>query len=1161
MKQFITIDKRFEKSINLFFDIGNQEKIDSYIKTPASEYILAQYKEGLKNNSKDRVSILIGPYGKGKSHLLLVLLDQLEKRKKPYLPILISYGQQSLKNEFLLGLQRALQRAGIKDIKPDSYYSEAIRLIELWRREYPETYVKLGHLLAKQGEKQGLFSQKGNLVENLCQGLERQSEAMLHVFSKLYPMLTSGGEFAPLVQTDLKDNFISMNRQLSQQYGYAGMFIVFDEFGKYLEGHSKEGYENDMKVLQDMCELAVKSQEPQLHITLVTHKSIKEYGDTVDKRILDGFMGIEGRIKEIFYVDSLQNHYEIIASVVKKDKKYFQQKVVKEPKLDFYEQLQENYQLPLFSVMFTKEEFYCTVGEGCFPLTPIAAYLLLQISQRVAQNERTLFTFLAGSDEKGLENQIHRQKDIGFLGADIIFDYFEDIFREEVSKTEIHREWMKAVWALEQVQEPYQKSFIKTLTIITMLHRDNELPPADLPIRLAMGIKEEIYEEIKQSLVDRNLLLYQRRRGICQLKNNIGIDIEEEIKRVGDSIDISHQIKPLLNKVWDIPYELPKRYNSCYKMTRFFFYEFLYPEDFFSLQNCSYLFKENFSDGKILMLLSHTEDQKIYEKLEDIGDKRIVVINPDRDFSEGALLKKYEAILKCKGDEDFVNHNHVILGELEWYEQEIYFEINAVLENMYLPENGHSKVWSLCGIQRMEYSKIGDAKTFNRLLSAICDTWYAKTPKVNHELINRNHVSVQIKNARRKLLEDILQRRDMRVYEKGTSAQATIYRAAFLQSKEDGGVREIGGLINDFLKGAGGKRKSFKALYERLQGKAYGMRRGIIPLYLAQELAKLQDMPICYCHGHEVKMEAFILENIEEKPEEYEILIEKSTLVKEKYISALCQIFQVDQGNEEMHFLTNERVNMIVEKMLSWYRSLPSFTCSYTGNLSDNQIRFRSLLKGQDKNPRELLFEQFQKVFDTEDLNILVQCIKDTKQILDTHMDHVYIELGLLVRQAFGASKEDDIHNILCSWRRRQEDYLSHHICSSSLSKLALLAKQLTGYEDRAILSELSKLVLDVYPENWGENSSQVFYQKLQEILGQIQPGDIKRGEEGKRLQFVDSDGETIEKYYEDISQEGTEVFLENAINDVLEEFGDTIDNGGKVAILVRMLEKVIKGQ
>ena len=164
--------------------------------------------------------------------------------------------------------------------------------------------------------------------------------------------------------------------------------------------------------------------------------------------------------------------------------------------------------------------------------------------------------------------------------------------------------------------------------------------------------------------------------------------------------------------------------------------------------------------------------------------------------------------------------------------------------------------------------------------------------------------------------------------------------------------------------------------------------------------------------------------------------------MKEKYISALCHIFQVDQGNEEMHFLTNERVNMIVEKMLSWYRSLPSFTCSYTGNLSDNQIRFRSLLKGQDKNPRELLFEQFQKVFDTEDLNILVQCIKDTKQILDTHMDHVYIELGLLVRQAFGASKEDDIHNILCSWRRRQEDYLSHHICSSSLSKLALLAKQ-----------------------------------------------------------------------------------------------------------------------
>ena len=1164
MKHFITIDKRFEKSINLFFDMGNQEKIDSYIRTPASEYILSQYREGLKENSKDRVSILIGPYGKGKSHLLLVLLDELEKREKPYLPVLISYGQQSLKNEFLLGLQKALQRAGIDDIKPDSYYSEAIRLIELWKHEYPETYEKFVQMLSSQK----IF------VENLYEGLEKQSEEMLHIFRKIYPKLTAGGEFAPLVQTDLKENFISMNRQLSDKYGYAGMFIVFDEFGKYLEGHSKEGYENDMKVLQDMCELAVKSGEPQLHITLVTHKSIKEYGNTVDKRILDGFMGIEGRIREIFYVDSLQNHYEIIANVVKKDETLFQQEIEKHPELRFYEQMEENYQLPLFSTMFTKEEFYRIVGKGCYPLTPIAAYLLLQISQRVAQNERTIFTFLAGSDEKGLENQIRTQKTNAFFGADILFDYFENIFREEVSNTEIHREWMKAVYALEQVQESAQKEFIKTLTIITMLHKDNELPPADIHIRLAMGMKEEEYEKTKQSLIEKKLLLYRKRRGLCQLKNNIGIDVEEEIKQICDTMDVTHHIRQLLNKVWDIPYELPKRYNSCYKMTRFFFYEFIYPEDFFSFQSFSYLFEEKFSDGKILLLLKHAEDKKIYEKLVSVGDKRIVVINPHWDFHEEALLKKYEAVLKCKQNEDFVNHNNVVLGELEWYEQEIYFEINSLLESMYLPENGHCKVYSLCKNAEYEQEEIQeeiiDARAFNRLLSTICDVWYGEAPKVNHELINRNDVSVQIKNARRKLLEDILHHRDMSSYEKGTSAQASIYRAVFQQTGKDRGVREMEGIIGRFLKGAWGTRKSFDNLYEQLQGKGYGVRKGIIPLYLAKELVRMEDMPICYCKGHEVELKALILENIEENPKEYELLIEQSTIDKQNYISDLCEIFGADQKDVQKHtygknrdteaFFTNEKVNDLVEQMLNWYRSLPGFTCSYRKGLSDAQLRFRNLLKGQDKNARELVFEQFLKVFETEDYKQAVLQIKETKQILDSHMDNVYREMGILVKQVFDASPNDDMHNILCSWRRRQEQYLSHNICSDALSRIALLAEQINGYEDNVILSELSKIILDVYPENWGESSCEVFIQKLKEVLEKIQPQDYMKQEDGKKLRFVGSDGQVIEKYYEDILQEGTEIFLENAIDDVLEEFGDTVDNTGKVAILVRMLEKVIRG-
>ena len=46
----------------------------------------------------------------------------------------------------------------------------------------------------------------------------------------------------------------------------------FDEFSKYLEGHGAEYFSNDMKALQDMCEL-VNASKGQMIFTLVAHKA------------------------------------------------------------------------------------------------------------------------------------------------------------------------------------------------------------------------------------------------------------------------------------------------------------------------------------------------------------------------------------------------------------------------------------------------------------------------------------------------------------------------------------------------------------------------------------------------------------------------------------------------------------------------------------------------------------------------------------------------------------------------------------------------------------------------------------------------------------------------------------------------------------------------
>ena len=135
---YIKINDSFQYSINLQFDIGNINKIKEYIPTSDSCEVMEYYVNSILGNF-NKSTTLIGPYGKGKSHLLLVimtllndyneedsqvlndLLDKIEqinselsnklreirKKKLKYLPIIINSNYNNLNQAFLLALHEA----------------------------------------------------------------------------------------------------------------------------------------------------------------------------------------------------------------------------------------------------------------------------------------------------------------------------------------------------------------------------------------------------------------------------------------------------------------------------------------------------------------------------------------------------------------------------------------------------------------------------------------------------------------------------------------------------------------------------------------------------------------------------------------------------------------------------------------------------------------------------------------------------------------------------------------------------------------------------------------------------------------------------------------------------------------------------------------------
>ena len=186
LNEIIGFDESFKSSINLYLNLNNRDKVLKYIPTKSSVSFLNEYLVAVKQN-KEQASLLIGPYGKGKSHLLLVLLAivsmernsantevveeliskirtvddigedvadniaSIWKDKGRFLPVLITNTQEDLNQAFLYGINDALKREGIAGLIPDTYYSLAVEKIISWEKEYPDTYDLFVRAVSERG--------------------------------------------------------------------------------------------------------------------------------------------------------------------------------------------------------------------------------------------------------------------------------------------------------------------------------------------------------------------------------------------------------------------------------------------------------------------------------------------------------------------------------------------------------------------------------------------------------------------------------------------------------------------------------------------------------------------------------------------------------------------------------------------------------------------------------------------------------------------------------------------------------------------------------------------------------------------------------------------------------------------------------------------------
>ena len=249
MTNMITVAPGFQYSINIGYDLWNDDKLSRFIPTKSAFKLLEEILLSTNPSSSDRARVLIGAYGKGKSHIVLMILSILMKRElklfekmmpkirenprlnqlvqnyygsnNMILPVVIAGSSTSLTQAFLFSLQRTLSEHNLLDVMPETNYRAAINVIKRWEKEFPETYSKFTDAVNQP-------------VQLLIHRLEEYDFAAYQTFERVYPSLTAGSVFNPFLGFDVVELYESVAKGLKAK-GYTGIYVVYDEFSKYLE--------------------------------------------------------------------------------------------------------------------------------------------------------------------------------------------------------------------------------------------------------------------------------------------------------------------------------------------------------------------------------------------------------------------------------------------------------------------------------------------------------------------------------------------------------------------------------------------------------------------------------------------------------------------------------------------------------------------------------------------------------------------------------------------------------------------------------------------------------------------------------------------------------------------------------------------------------------
>jgi hypothetical protein len=725
------------------------------------------------------------------------------------------------------------------------------------------------------------------------------------------------------------------------------LFLVIDEFGKFLEYASQNEPEKELYFIQQLAEF-INTPENNIVWFTTVHQNFDAYAFSLSGSQRQEWTKVKGRFREIGFNEPVEQLLFLAAEHLK----------MRLPLNTKRESTNKAFELFLSSQAFHINSGYARdVTIHLYPLDIFAATILTLSLQRYGQNERSLFSFFESEDLSRIDES--------FINLASIYDYLIYNYYSFINSKHNpdYSEWRLIKSTLEKVDRSFEQDFdaygkiIKSIGLLKIFSASGSiLDRKFLQEYSALCLDVPQAKQLLESLEKRKIILYQAYHKRFVLFEGSSVDIQLELIKAGNKVEQVVDVTTLLNKYYKLPPVIAKEISYKDGTPRLF--EYIISEE----PNSSVPKGE--IDGFINLIFN--DRLSIDDIIKDSKNQLEAILYGfylnSREIKDLLFeIEKAKKVIEENNDDDVVVRETT---NIMTHQQNLLS--HKILNNSLSSKN--EVVWIFQG----KVLTIKSKRKFNKTLSEICANVYDRTPIFHNELANRHKISSPIHTAKRnyfKALASDWVKPQLGFPENRYPPEKTIY----LSLLESNGIKlytdsNSGLIINeannfhflwaasiDFLNSAKVSRRRISEFVDILDKRPFKLKQGLIDFWVPSFLFVKRDDFALFENkkGYIPDITYEVLELIGKESKDFEIKSFDIEGVRLNLFNSYRLFLKLSSKDK----LSNKAFIETVKPFLTFYRDLPEFS-KKTMRLSAEAVQIREAII-RSRDPEQTFFEDF----------------------------------------------------------------------------------------------------------------------------------------------------------------------------------------------------------